>query len=119
MDEDTENLDKLIDSAEMQVSDMDAALESAEEKRKNLQASDRSKIGKIIIYVYAGTIAGIFLYIIASFVMPYIECNVSCSDIIKNWKEYAEFLADVVTVSVVPIVTLVIGFYFGSEKKNE
>ena len=51
--------------------------------------------------------------------MAYIECNVSCSDIIKNWKEYAEFLADVVTVSVVPIVTLVIGFYFGSEKKNE
>lgn len=94
-------------------------LKAPRRKEKNLQASDRSKIGKIIIYVYAGTIAGIFLYIIASFVMAYIECNVSCSDIIKNWKEYAEFLADVVTVSVVPIVTLVIGFYFGSEKKNE
>lgn len=34
-------------------------------------------------------------------------------------RTYAGFLTCVVTVSLAPIVTLVICFYFGSEQKNE
>jgi len=69
-----------------------------------LKGQDRSRIAKIIVYLYDAVMLSIILYLfIHSFV-----CN--CDD-----NAFANML-DLVKVAVIPIITFVIGHYYGATR---
>ena len=63
---------------------------------------DRSTIAKGIIVLYATVILAIVLYLLVY--------GISCN------KNLFDDLIELVKISVLPVVTLVIGFYFGSSR---
>ena len=81
-----------------------AGLQKAIEAAKDLQlVQDRTFIAKWIVCLYVGSIAVSLLYLIYRGIHGNEDTFVSISEIIK--------------VAVVPIVTLVIGFYFGTTRR--
>ena len=86
---------------------------SEEAKRRTLR--DRSWIALMIVGVY---VAGLlFLLGFLSVKFPTLTCTdaAMCKSAVADWKDMASVLLNVVAVAVLPIVTLVLGFYFGSE----
>jgi len=87
--------------------------QAAEERKKALddrltrqQADDRSLIAKVIVFAFVGLIG---LVVLAAIVGAYFF----------DWDSLvgaAKFLADILGSVMLPVVTLVIGYYFGKEK---
>ena len=71
---------------------------------KRQRADDQSRIAWVIVWAFVVAISGIFLLVLGS------QLSVSL-----DWKEPAEFLAGVVSSVLLPVVTLVLGYYFGKE----
>lgn len=99
-----------------------ANIDSIERGSKRLQAvaaaAEQSRIGwtrlivsVVIISIYGFVVVGAFVYVIADF--P--ECTSA-----EVCKAQFDALRDLITTAVVPVVTLMLGFYFGTEaaKKN-
>ncbi len=99
---------QLIDAADKQ-------LRSADEINKARLGSDRSWIAKIIMGTYGAVILGVLLYLL--FWAP--DCNSKeCKPAIDIWNQQSEYILNLIVTAVVPIVTLMLGFYFGSEKSS-
>ena len=75
----------------------------------NMDDFDRSFIARTIMYVYAGAIVVgfLFLAVLAGFAWY------AASD---DWKTIAADAVDIIKTAVLPIVTLVLGYYFGKSK---
>jgi hypothetical protein len=74
---------------------------------KRQRADDQSRIAWVIIWAFVAAIAGIFISVLIS------QLRGSA-----DWKEPAEFLIATVSSVLLPVVTLVLGYYFGKEKNE-
>jgi uncharacterized membrane protein len=77
-----------------------------EEYAQRRQQDDRSLIAKLIVYAFVGLIG----FVIMVF---------SVAVLFKAWNDLAEaakFLMAILSSVLLPVVTLVIGYYFGKEK---
>lgn len=82
---------------------------------------DRSRLAQIIIYTYAAVVGGVVLYtLLADVLAIVVQCANSdgseCVAFLTERASQSEGLLNIITTAVLPIVTLMIGFYFGSEK---
>lgn len=78
------------------------AAATADELSQRQRDEDRSYVVRMVIGLYVASLAAIILYLIIRGI---------CSD----ESAYAN-ISDIIKVAIVPIVTLVIGYYFGKEK---
>jgi hypothetical protein len=76
------------------------------EAASTLDDFDRSIIARVILYVYAGAIT-------IGFVLIGLRGVGAKPD---DWKEIASNAGDLIKTAVLPIVTLVLGYYFGKSK---
>lgn len=75
---------------------------------------DRSWIAVTIIATYGAAILGIILYVMFS--VP--DCTAAlevCQASSAAWDKQAGMLSDLIVTAVLPVVTLMLGFYFGTE----
>jgi hypothetical protein len=93
------DLDVAFETVEQEVSEGEQA---AGDYAKRLQADDRSKIAKVIVYAFILSI--LFMLGVTAFI-PW-----------EMWKDPADFLLKLLSSVMLPVVTLVIGYYFGREK---
>jgi len=90
--------------------DIDAeAVEQAEADIKRQKAQDQSRIALIVIWTFVLAIMGIFMFVLGS---------IAVASGSTAWKDPAEFLSGAVSSVLLPIVTLVLGYYFGKEKSG-
>jgi ABC-type microcin C transport system permease subunit YejB len=83
---------------------------------KQQRANDQSKIALIIVWAFVAMIFAIFL-IVTFNLGPVQSCqSEDCAQ--GRWQEPATFLLTMVSSVMLPIVTLVLGYYFGTEKKT-
>jgi hypothetical protein len=97
------DIDSQIAATEELVKQSQKALE---ERNKRLQADDRSHIAKVIIWAFVALMAFVVLAVIAG--LAYFG----------DWEQISEpakFLMAVLSSVMLPVVTLVIGYYFGSK----
>ncbi|WP_126456814.1 hypothetical protein [Sulfuriflexus mobilis] len=76
---------------------------------KRQRAKDQSKIAWRIINVFVAAILAIFLLVIGYLLFGQTE---------GGWKAPAEFLVTFISSVLLPIVTLVLGYYFGKVKSE-
>lgn len=94
------------------------ALSQEEARRKEaLQKSeDRSTIAKTVIFTYAAIVALGFFYIVFS--APACPDGQTCANV-AAWTAQMDMLRDMIVTVVLPIVTLMLGFYFGTESAKK
>jgi hypothetical protein len=78
----------------------------ADEKNRLQQTMDRSWIAKMIIYVFVGAV-GVVLILMA--VQGYAS---------GNWATVSGTAGDLVKSTILPVVTLVLGYYFGQSDRK-
>lgn len=79
-------------------------------------AKNQSKIAMLIVIAFVIFVALIFVLVGYS-VVSEIECDATnCAS--PAWKESSTFLLTVVSSVMLPIVTLVLGYYFGTEQSR-
>ena len=81
-------------------------IEGIDDWLKREQGETQTWVTKRIILVFIFCTLIIFLFVFLSYPNQ------------KDWEEPAKFLLSVVTSVLLPIVTLVLGYYFGSENKK-
>lgn len=69
-------------------------------------SDDRRWIAQLVIYIFSGSVVAV---LIATFALAVIQPT--------SWKQPAQALLAIVAQVLLPVVTLVIGFYFRSEIK--
>lgn len=79
--------------------------ESAEDYAARRQADDRSKIAHVIVYLFAGLVSVFFAFVILE---PHFT---------ETSSEASSLMLDALKTLVLPILTLVLGYYFGSTKQ--
>lgn len=110
-----DDLSRLLDNADDVYEESGKTVRSAAEANKERMGKDRSWIAKSIIFTYAAAIVGAILYIM--FTVP--ECSVAdCTGDESAWSKQADLLLNLIVTAVVPVVTLMLGFYFGTEQDN-
>ena len=110
------DLQALLAQSRSSVDGSDAQIQTASEQNQVRMGQDRSRIALIIIGTYALAILGAILFIVAT--VP--DCtDPSCTGDESAWNQQAELLMSLIVTAVVPVVTLMLGFYFGSEKAND
>lgn len=108
-----EDLSSLFDAASKTLAENAKEVQSATEKNVERLGRDRSWIAISIIMTYLVAVLGAIVFLIVS--VP--ECiAVNCPSATESWDKQAELLKDLIVTAVVPIVTLMLGFYFGTEK---
>ena len=70
------------------------------EKTRLRHSYDRSIIGISVVLAFLLAIGALFVYVLVA----------------EPWKDKAEFLATTLGSVLLPVVTLVLGYYFGTEK---
>lgn len=105
------DIDSRIASADAQLAAAGLALEQSsqavEDQNRRLQADDRSHIAKLIVRVFVVLVALLVLSVIAG--VGYFS----------DWdkvSEPAKFLSSILSSVMLPVVTLVIGYYFGKDR---
>ena len=80
---------------------------SVDDEIKRLSSQDRSRIAKIIVWLFFATCIGTLIFIaVATFAK------------VAEWATGAELMITVLSSIILPVVTLVIGYYFGAESKQ-
>ena len=79
---------------------------SVADEIKKQQARAQTKIAWVIIWAFVGAVALLFAQVLCSLALN--------KD--AGWKEPAEFLSGIISSILLPVVTLVLGYYFGKEK---
>jgi lysylphosphatidylglycerol synthetase-like protein (DUF2156 family) len=103
--------------AEVPPVDLTSVFADAERRVSSMRMSrDRSWIATTIIVTYGLAILGIILYVMFS--VP--TCTedqdlVVCQAASATWDKQAGMLSDLIVTAVLPVVTLMLGFYFGTE----
>ena len=91
--------------------DNSAAQRDLDLEKQKQEADDRSNIGKIIIWAFVCLIAAIILFIIVTgLVLLFAEDEQSFP------LEPVELMVQVLSSVMLPIVTLVLGYYFAKDK---
>jgi len=98
------DIDSQIAAAEQAFRQSQQALE---DRSKRLQADDRSHIAKLIVWAFVGLMAFVVVTVVAG-VAYFGDWN--------GISEPAKFLMAILSSVMLPVVTLVIGYYFGKEK---
>jgi len=80
-----------------------------------LLGQDRSWIAKTIIATYAAAVTLALLYILLTSPNCGLDKITDCAAAAAKWKTQAELFRDLIVTAVLPIVTLMLGFYFGTE----
>lgn len=110
------DLQALLARSRSSVAGSEEQIQSASEQNQVRMGQDRSRIALIIIATYAAAILGAIIFII--WTVP--ECTApNCLGDESAWNQQAELLMSLIVTAVVPVVTLMLGFYFGSEKAND
>jgi len=81
---------------------------------EEIEKQDRSQIAQRIVWLFVGVTAAciVFVFIVFFWFLPDCQAGGACD----AWQAPAEFLLKVLTSVVLPIVTLVLGYYFGTAK---
>ena len=98
------DIDSQIAAAEESFKQSQKALE---ERNRRLQADDRSHIAKLIVWAFVGLMTFVVLAVAIGLLY------------FSDWNRLAEpakFLMAILSSVMLPVVTLVIGYYFGKEK---
>jgi hypothetical protein len=103
--------ERKVSSLRSQV-ETEASRASAENTRR--MSRDRSWIATTIIVTYGLAILGIILYVMFS-VPVCTEDPEICQVASAAWDKQAGMLSDLIVTAVLPVVTLMLGFYFGTE----
>lgn len=94
-----------------QIEELQSENQSVEEKVgdhiKRQRARDQSRIAWVIIWTFVVAIGGIFLLVLGYLLT---------AGAAGGWKEPGQFLVSIVSSVLLPVVTLVLGYYFGKEK---
>ncbi len=98
------DIDSQIAAAEEAYRQSQQALEN---RNKRLQADDRSHIAKLIVWAFVGLMVFVVFAVTAA-LFYFCEWN--------KISETAKFLMAILSSVMLPVVTLVIGYYFGREK---
>lgn len=120
-DRSAEDYARLIGSAKFAASDFVSTIEGQEKKaaaaNERRKGRDRSYISLIIIGTYSLAVIGMFAYILGTVPscagLPDAD---TCKAVVASWDRQAELLLNVIVTAVLPIVTLMLGFYFGTER---
>jgi hypothetical protein len=86
--------------------DVEQSLEAAATYAQRRQQDDRSHIAKLIVWAFVGLI-GLVVAVVAIGTF---------ADDWKKWEEPAKLFLTILSSVLLPVVTLVIGYYFGKEK---
>jgi hypothetical protein len=86
--------------------DYKKGVEAVDDRIKGQQADDRSLIAKWIVFSFVGMVA--WVVVAATFGAYYFDWNALV--------EPGKFLLTILGSVMLPVVTLVIGYYFGKEK---
>ncbi len=118
-------MSSLLDEIDEAASEVDAWSESLEDELKRKRAEDQSKLAYWIIAAFLLFVGSLILFVLAPFLTP-INCETVIEDGIvstncssEDWKSKAEFMLTVISSVMLPVVTLVLGFYFGTEKGKQ
>jgi hypothetical protein len=112
------DLTSIFADAEREVSSMRSQVETeasrAAADNTRRMSRDRSWIAVTIIATYGAAILGIILYVMFS-VPACTEDLEICQAASEAWDKQAGMLSDLIVTAVLPVVTLMLGFYFGTE----
>jgi ABC-type maltose transport system permease subunit len=100
---------------------------------KERKQQDRSLIARRVVWIYMVVVVAIILFAIATNFLV-VPCAVDFSTVTDptqqklakqalagvcgDWQETGKYMLDITTTAVLPIVTLVLGYYFGTETKE-
>jgi hypothetical protein len=112
------DLSSVFADAERKVSSMRSQVETeatrAAADNTRRMSRDRSWIATTIIVTYGLAILGIILYVMFSVPTCTAELEI-CEAASAAWDKQAGMLSDLIVTAVLPVVTLMLGFYFGTE----
>ena len=92
---------------------------SASEDGQLRANKDRSFISWAIVTLYVIGVAGILIFLAIHYPVSDCEKGDICADAMESWKALSAVLLKIVSVVILPVVTLVLGFYFGSRKAKQ
>jgi hypothetical protein len=95
----------------------DTAKRGADEYERRSKVSDRSSISRVIIWTFAILLAVIVLYLGVATVFC-LQCDGTDPNQRLGLKDAAIIMKDILGSVALPVVTLVLGYYFGVEKKD-
>lgn len=108
-----------------ELSSVESLVQTATEKASKLEGQDRSVIATRVVLLYFLSVFLCFAFVLVIFWF-YTPCPPlpagatppagSAASACLAWKEPADYLLQVLTTAVLPIVTLVLGYYFGTAK---
>lgn len=106
----------LLDQINALQSDNKEVEEEVGDQLKKQHAKDQSRIAWVIIWAFVVAVGIIFLYVTVELLL-----GGGCRDgkagcTADRWEEPAKFLLGIVSSVLLPVVTLVLGYYFGKEK---
>ena len=102
-----------LDSAESETQAAEAL--SSKEFDERTKIRDRSKIAKWIIILFAGTVCLTLVFIITGVIVEYASSTPVSP---PRWLQGGQLAKEILSSILLPVVTLVIGFYFGTEAKK-
>ncbi len=108
------NIEEALSAAE-------SLAEKAEHVAEKLEGRDRSTIAKRVVLLYIVTVLACFIFIVGVFwfLTPCAADGAGAAGAAcVEWQGPAEYLLQVLTTAVLPIVTLVLGYYFGTAKAD-
>jgi hypothetical protein len=108
------DFDKLQRQVSASGSKLDSAFQQVAAENSRRLGRDRSWIATTIIFTYGLAILGVIVFIILS-APSCSDATAGCAAASTVWDRQAALLHDLVVTAVLPIVTLMLGFYFGTE----
>jgi heme/copper-type cytochrome/quinol oxidase subunit 2 len=109
----------LLDQINAQIDELQSENQKVEgevdDEIKKQRAADQSRIAWVIIWAFVIAIGSIFLFVFGQLLIGSCEEGQADCDP-KQWEEPATFLLGIVSSVLLPVVTLVLGYYFGKEK---
>lgn len=108
----------LLDQIAEVESDIQEVEEAVDDQIKKQRAMDQSRIAWVIIWAFVVSVGVVFLYVIVDLLLGggCGEGETGCTP--DRWEEPAKFLLGIVSSVLLPVVTLVLGYYFGKEKNE-
>ncbi|MGB0662053.1 MAG: hypothetical protein ACPGNV_18000 [Mangrovicoccus sp.] len=115
------SLDAALDAAEREVNvakdDVERAAAQAAVDNSKREASDRTWIALAIISTYGLSILTVVVYI--AFSVPNCSEDAACQLLLDAWFRQSEMLLQIIVTAILPIVTLMLGFYFGKQSDKQ
>jgi hypothetical protein len=105
------DIDAVVDA---ETAKIDAVVAGADEEIDKLHAADRSKMANVIVGAFVVALGLLLIFVIAS-VWSKEGCKADIAQC--GWSVAAEFMLKALTTVLLPVVTLVLGYYFGTAKK--